>query len=215
MCFSENASIVSFTFGVIGSLLCISLGTVTDKIVGFFMLFVSSMQGIEYLLWRHQICDNYNKFISILGMVLNHLQPIVLGFIVILFNTKLTQSKLHLIYSFMTVYLFVIIPYSIKFLKDPQLLCTIKNKETTHLQWNWTDMKYFDIVYTVFLIAFCAFFLLGLPKLQYGIYASLTAIITSSTSLYFYPQKHTGAIWCYYVVFLPIIYYLMRKIIFF
>jgi len=77
----------------------------------------------------------------------------------------------------------------------------------------WNNMKYHSFVYIVFLITFCAFFLLGLPKLQYGIRSSLVAVISYSTSLYFYPQKYTGAIWCYYVVFLPMIYYLLRKII--
>ncbi len=215
MCYSANASIISFSFGIIGSLLCVSLGTVTDKVIGFFMYFVSFMQGIEYLLWTHQVCDNYNKFVSILGMTLNHLQPIVLGLLVILFNTELNKLKLHWIYFFMAIYLLVIIPYSIQFLQDPKLLCTIKNKETTHLQWNWNSIKYSDFVYTLFTLTFCALFLLGLPKLKYGIYASLTSIITISTSKYFYPQKHTGAIWCFYVVFLPAIYYLLRKTILF
>ena len=213
MCYSEKSSIVSFSFGVIGSLLCVSLGTVSDKIIGFFMLFVSLMQGIEYLLWRHQICDNYNKMISVLGMALNHLQPVVLSLLVILFNPTLSQSKLGWIYSFMAIYLVVIIPYSIQFLQKSDSLCTIKNKETGHLLWNWNNMKYHPFVYIVFLITFCAFFLLGLPKLQYGIRSSLVAVISYSTSLYFYPQKYTGAIWCYYVVFLPMIYYLLRKII--
>lgn len=213
MCYSEKSSILSFSFGIIGSLLCVSLGSVADKIIGFFMFFVSFMQGIEYLLWRHQICDNYNKMISILGMMLNHLQPVVLGLLVILFNPKLSQLKLRWIYSFMAIYLLVIIPYSIQFLQDSNSLCTIKNKETTHLLWNWNNMKYHTFVYTVFLITFCALFLLGLPKLENGIRTSLVAVITYSTSLYFYPQKYNGAIWCYYVVFIPAIYYLLRKII--
>lgn len=211
MCYSKNASILSFTFGVVGSLLCVSLGTITDKIIGFFMLFVSLMQGIEFLLWKHQICDNYNKFISLLGMVLNHLQPIVLGLLVLLVNSKLSQIKQRWIHLFMGFYLIFIIPYSLQFLKDPRLYCTIKKDETAHLLWNWNNMKYHTFVYTVFLITFCALFLLGLPKLQYGIYASLVAVFTYCTSLYFYPQKYTGAIWCYYVVFLPVIYYLLRK----
>ena len=212
MCFSESASIISFSFGIIGSLLCVSLGTSTDKIFGFFMFFVSLMQGVEYLLWRHQKCDSYNKMISVLGMTLNHLQPIVLGLLVIIFNPMLSQFKLHWIYSFMTIYLLVIIPYSIQFLQHSASLCTIKNKETSHLKWNWNYMKNYIFVYIVFIMTFCAMFLLGLLKLQYGIYFSLTTLVTYSTSLYFYPQKHTGAMWCYYVVFLPLLYYILRRI---
>lgn len=220
MCYSEKASIVSFSFGIIGSLLCVSLGTVTDKILGFFMCFVSFMQGIEYLLWKHQICDDYNKIISILGMTLNHLQPVVLGLLIILLNPKLNQLKTRWIYLFMILYLIVIIPYSIQFLQlPPTSLCTIKDRETKHLLWNWNhinnNINYSVFVYSIFTFTFCALFLLGLPKLQYGIYAAITSIVTILTSVYFYPQKHTGAIWCFYVVFLPAIYYLMRKIIFF
>ena len=36
MCFSKNASIASFSIGIVGAILCISLGTITDKIVGYF-----------------------------------------------------------------------------------------------------------------------------------------------------------------------------------
>lgn len=115
----------------------------------------------------------------------------------------------------MVFYLSAVIPYSIQFLQNSVSLCTIKNKETSHLQWNWNSMKYAQIIYFIFLVTFCALFLLGLPKLNYGIYASLTTVVTFSTSKFFYPQKHTGAMWCYYVVYLPILYYLMRKIIFF
>jgi nicotinamide riboside transporter PnuC len=91
MCFSPEASIRSLLAGVFGSLLCISLGTTKDKIVGYFLGFVSLMQGIEYLLWKHQKCDNYNKVISITGMILNHLQPFILGVIVLILNPKIEK----------------------------------------------------------------------------------------------------------------------------
>ena len=37
------------------------------------------MQGIEFLLWKHPVCDDYHKAVSVAGMILNHLQPVVLG----------------------------------------------------------------------------------------------------------------------------------------
>ena len=93
MCFSSEASIRSLTAGLLGSFLCVSLGTATDKIMGYFLGFVSLMQGIEYLLWKHQTCNHYNRAISILGMVLNHLRPVILGIVVLLLNPKTQKPK--------------------------------------------------------------------------------------------------------------------------
>jgi hypothetical protein len=131
MCFSERASIVSFFFGIIGSLLLISLGSVNNKIIGYYLIYVSFMQFIDFLLWRHQVCDDYNRLISLLGMLLNHSQPLVLGMIILLFNPK----HKNIIYTLMLVYLCVVIPYSIPFVTNKNLQCTLKGKEN-HLLWN-------------------------------------------------------------------------------
>ena len=116
MCYSAEASIISFTAGMIGSLLCISLGSNTDKMIGYFFAFVSLMQGVDYLLWTHQKCDDYNRIVSIIGMILNHLQPIVAALLVFYYNSKNKYNK----YIFMTIiiYLLVIVPYSLQFLQN-------------------------------------------------------------------------------------------------
>jgi hypothetical protein len=125
MCFSERASIESFFFGIIGSLLLISLGGVNNKIFGYYFIYVSFMQFIDFLLWRHQICDDYNRMISFLGMLLNHSQPIVLGILILLFN----PIHKNIIYTLMLVYLCAVIPYSLPFVTDKKLQCTLKGKE--------------------------------------------------------------------------------------
>ena len=93
MCFSKDVSLATFLTGFIGGLLCFSTGVVDLKIIGLFFMFVSLMQGIEYLLWIHQTCDDYNKNISYLAMVLNHLQPVVLCILLILYNRKICFSS--------------------------------------------------------------------------------------------------------------------------
>ena len=102
------------------------------------------MQGIEYLLWTHQKCDNYNRFVSILGMILNHLQPFVLGLIILFCNKHLIHTKL-----IMFLYLLLIIPYSIQFLFNKKSQCTIKNTEN-HLSWKWNLMNY-NFLFILFL----------------------------------------------------------------
>ena len=210
MCFSAEASIVSLLAGLTGSLLCISLGSTRDKIVGFFLGFVSLMQGIEYLLWNHQKCDNYNKVISMLGMVLNHLQPFVLGVIVLLLNPK-TQNYRKIV-SLMVLYLIVFIPYSYQFVKMKGTMCTIKGEtsddEHEHLIWQWNNLPYSKFCYAIFLFVMCAIFILGTPNKRSGFRFAAIATLTYASSLIFYPREVAGALWCYYTAYIPFLYYL-------
>lgn len=209
MCFSENASIVSLMTGLIGAILCISLGGITDKIVGFFLGFVALMQGIEYLLWKHQKCDDYNRSVSLLGMLFNHLQPIVLGLVIININTELKETYKNLIIIIMILYLCFIIPYSIQFIDKDEEQCTIKNEETKHLLWNWNLQNCNYIIYLIFLFTLCVLSLLGFPTLESKIMGTVTTIVTFTSSLILYPNDHVGALWCYYTAYLPIIYYII------
>lgn len=206
MCFSAQSSIVTFIIGIIGAILCISLGSITDKIIGFFFGFTSLIQGIEYLLWTHQKCDDYNRIISILGMILNNLQPFILGLIILFINT--TTPNKNWIIGIMILYLSLIIPYSIQF--DKTIQCTIKDDNSKHLKWNWNLMKNSGFVYSIFIFCFCLFALLGFPRFIYGIYFSIIIIISYLTSAYFYTWDFSGVLWCYYSAFFPIIYYLLR-----
>lgn len=210
MCFSPEASIRSLAAGLLGSLLCISLGTISDKIVGYFLGFVSLMQGIEYLLWKHQKCDMYNRIISILGMVLNHLQPFVLGVIVLLLNSKTKHYKS--IVVLMIVYLIVIVPYSYQFIKLKGS-CTIKGENHDHLIWKWNGMKFAQFRYFTFLFVMSAILVLGIPNRILGVLTALCGIVMYASSLIIYPREVAGALWCYYTAYLPILYYLVRKLI--
>jgi len=205
MCFSEQASIVSFTAGIIGSALCISLGTTPDKVVGFFLGYVSLMQGIDFLLWRHQICDNYNQMVSIMGMLLNHLQPIVLG-LIILYIARPKMSRF--IIAIMCIYAIIITIYSIPFFTSLSISdqCTLKN-ETNHLYWKWNNMKGHHLVYIFFTLTMCSILILGV---KYGVKFALVSLLTYTSSFILYQQSVAGALWCYYVAYLPILYFVAR-----
>jgi hypothetical protein len=72
-------------------------------------------------------------------------------------------------------------------------------------------MNYYSVVYMIFILTFIITSLLGLPK--YGKTFALIAMITFGTSYLFYGKGHlVGEIWCYYVVFIPLIYYLGRTV---
>ena len=95
MCFSASLSLLSFTLGITGSILVYTLDGPSNKIIAMFLGFVSFMQLIEYLLWIHQICDDYNKLLSKIGMWLNQLQPIVLGLLVLIFNNSEINNNIN------------------------------------------------------------------------------------------------------------------------
>jgi hypothetical protein len=116
----------TFLIGIIGAILCLTLGTPTDNLVGLFFGFVSSMQGIEFALWNNLDCNMMNKIFSILGMVLNHLQPIILSILILLLNKNLSVNTKQIIIISTIIYAITITAYSIQFLNDDDG-CTLKN----------------------------------------------------------------------------------------
>jgi len=203
MCFSKEVSLFTFLTGVIGGLLCYSTGIADYKIIGLFFAFISLMQGIEYFLWKHQICDDYNKFLSTLGMILNHLQPVVLYILLYIFNEKIRENNALKI--LLLIYILVIIPYSLQF----KFECTLKQNE--HLYWKWNGKKYNFETYTIFLfclVVFGFFF----PNLKVGISFSIIAFVGYILSYFIYGNSGTvGSMWCFISAFAPIIYYLLMK----
>lgn len=100
------------------------------------------------------------------GLILNHLQPIVLGLLILWFNPTFTGSLQDIknynnIISIMIIYSIFIIIYSLQFKNELQ--CTMKNNETKHLDWQWNDLPNKLIIYIIFILSFVLLFILGLP----------------------------------------------------
>lgn len=211
MCFSPLASISTFLIGIIGAILCLTLGTPTDKLVGLFFGFVSSMQGIEFALWENQECNTMNKIISVLGMILNHLQPIVLSILILLLNKDLTHTTKQIIILSTIVYAITITAYSIQFTSDDG--CTMKN-EYNHLEWDWNGMKYKTIAYMMFLFMLIFLFYIGTPDKKSGIILSAISLISYLTSHFIYQDKKViGSLWCLFASFTPILWFGYKKLI--
>ena len=210
MCFSPLASLSTFIIGIIGAILCISLGTPTDKLVGYFFGFVSSMQGIEFALWENQDCNTINKIISVLGMVLNHLQPIVLSILILLLNNDLSHTTKQIIIISTIIYAITITAYSIQFASDDG--CTIKN-EYNHLEWDWNGMKYRNIAYMLFLFMLVMLFYIGTPDKKSGILLSIISLVSYLISFFIYKDKKAvGSLWCLFASFTPILWFTGNKI---
>lgn len=210
MCFSPLASLSTFIIGIIGAILCLSLGTSTDKLVGFFFGFVSLMQCIEYVLWNNQECNDINKLFSLLGMILNHLQPIILCILIILLNNNLSYAKKQIIVILTIIYFIIIASYSIQFRNDN--MCTLKN-EYNHLSWDWNRMKYKEIVYLFYLFMLIFLFYIGTPDKKDGITISWIIFISYIISYFIYKDKKIiGTLWCLFAAFTPGLWFGYKKL---
>lgn len=209
MCYSAEISLGTFIAGFIGSCLLLFDDSKFYKLVGLFFGFVSFMQLIEYLLWKHQNCDNYHKTLSIIGMILNHLQPVVLGIITWLFY----RTNGHIIMAIIAAYLSVIIPYSLNYVRETNLHCTTPTSGNPHLIWNWNNKIDSGIIaYSIFLFTFIIIALVGINPLRNGIQFSIGAFLTFGLSILIYDRSVIGSLWCFWVVFIPAILLLKNRI---
>jgi hypothetical protein len=207
MCYSAPVSLATFLVGTGFSALLYTLGAPFYRLVGLFLGFVSLMQGIEFLLWRHQVCDTTHKALSIAGMILNHLQPLVL----IALTYAIYRRNGPALLALAALYTAVIIPYSAQYFRADRLQCT-KPAESDcgnpHLIWNWNRLPFADPVYLLFLTTFVLTALLGFGSIRDGAGFAVTAVITYAASHLFYPRPAVGALWCFWVALFPLAMYI-------
>ena len=153
MCYSKNLSIMSLSWGILGSILLINFSNKdnlnTNKAIGYFYIFVSLMQIIDYLLWSDINCENgYNKLGALLGPLLNHLQPIM---ILIIASTYLKSNNIisnELILLLNGSYLCYVMYEYYKYISKSENLC-VKTNECNHLNWTWKKDFYYIIYFAI------------------------------------------------------------------
>jgi len=208
MCYSEEVSMLTFLVGTCSSILVYSLGSAFDQIIGVYFGYVAFMQLIEWLLWRHQVCDNYHKSVSYTGMLLNGIQPFVLGALILAWSPRTTYKPLIGIISF--AYLLFTV-YNTK-LYTSNLQCTQPRDKDPHLVWNWTSLDSFPLMWIVYLSTSILICLLGMPTLRLGLIFSVGTILTLLISMRVYERQDVGAMWCFFTNFIPLSYYLLSKL---
>jgi hypothetical protein len=89
--------------------------------------------------------------------------------------------------------------------------CSMPRADNPHLVWNWVNMPYCRTVYVIFLLAFTALFMMGLPA---GLNWRMAAISvgTFTASYLIYPREILGAMWCFFAAFVPITYIVSRRL---
>ncbi len=205
MCFSKEVSLKTFLLGLAGSLLTISLNTPSDIIFGLFLIYISFVQFIEYLIWKNQTCDKYNKLLTKIERLWVNAEPLILGLLVLLINNKLTSElkNIFILLLFLFFILFLVHNFTIN------ESCTIKN-DNDHLEWKWSSKKNSNMYYIVFIILFFFFSYKGFPNKMYGEVVAFILLITYIASRIIYKNADSGTIWCYYGALVPIFWYIVR-----
>jgi hypothetical protein len=207
MCYSAEVSLVTLLVGLIGSAFVYTLGSEFDRIAALFIGYVSLMQGIELVLWNHQKCDTFHKKISVLGMLLNLGQPIVLGLLTLLISSRkeyrIEIIGIMILYSAYCFYLFN--SY------NDNLQCTQPRANDPHLVWNWTILDSWRTDWAIYIIVACLISILGMPTFNQGLLFAGALFFSMITSIIVYPRQDMGAMWCFFSALSPPIYYFLRK----
>lgn len=212
MCYSSNVSIASFTIGMTFSFILFKSNEISYKIIGVSLMFAILMQFIEFLLWNHQVCDKYNKIISISGMIFNHLTPVMVA-IIILTLTKQTDYNKKIILIVTAIYLLFIIPYSMQYLLNKNLQCTVKVPGNPYLLWNWLNMPYIYIISFIYLLTLVILIYIGIPDVKLSSFFNIILVGSLLLSYIIYPRPYLGSLWCYFGAFLPVLTFLYKKYI--
>lgn len=209
MCYSKDLSLTSFLFGITASITLITFGNEessdTNKTIGYYYLFITLMQLVEYLIWSDIECKNgLNKFASLTGPILNHLQPLVL---LIFANMYIKSNKIIdfdiLLFINGLYLLYTIIKY-LKYIQNKDNFC-VKPNDYGHLDWTWKH----DFNYTLYVIVN----FINLVN-YYNNINLMTSIVLSYILLIisiFKYNKNIGEIWCLMVTGIPFVNLFIQK----
>jgi hypothetical protein len=172
------------------------------KVEAVFFAWVVQMQLIEYFLWENQSCNTVNIVTTKLGVIVNHLEPVVLWVAILLLSTKQLP---HWVNIMMTGFLIITIFYTKYILdgsNDDFNKCTkVTPRSNPHLEWQWNEFKYDSIYYPFFILCLS---LLAVNGVEYGNNLTVFILFSFTISFIIYEnKKSTGAMWCFLAAFGP------------
>ena len=204
MCFNKETSIGALALGTLTSYMLTQYGKkeydTSNKIIGYFFMYVTLMQLVDYLIWSDISCTNgLNKFAGYIGPILNHLQPTVL----FLLCNKYLKCNIHNtgiskfnIYANIAYVMYTMIMYS-KYISKDQLCSNLQNGK--HVHWAWKrDFNY--IIYQMMMLFNLVMFL-GNKLLMVSMIISYILFFIS----FKYYNTNIGELWCYFVIYIPLI----------
>ena len=220
MCFSFEASIISYVLGITASTLLLQSKNNTNKHIALFCLTFVHIQLIEALMWSDINCkNNLNHYGSILAHFNLILQPLSILIGAYYLNTTIIPKNILqvLIIVYCVPLLMAIYHYNFK---KPFKLCSLNsNKNNGELVWDFNIDRHSLTwrIYSFFYLS-CLFFtwLLLKDKIKGYLmfFLALTTIIlsivsTKSIKLDEFLSDWESK-WCFYSVGIPVIFLFMK-----
>lgn len=231
MCYSEEQSRKSF---VINLITCYILFTYKDnsptfKILAIFFAFVGIMQFLDIIFWNTQNIQNpeqarINWITTKIAMFANHLQPIVLAFLIYIYKNSLgSLSKIIISIYTIVILLYTINAYnkinytlqqevSIRDLNDLFFPYPDDDYIRPSLKWEWNLQSNSWIVYKIFLLTLL---ILAYENFSYpfNIVLVFINVFTFVLSAFYYKGRSLGRFWCKLAAWVPLFFILIHKFI--
>lgn len=206
MCFNSQVSLLTFSLGTIFSLALYKLKypDKQNQAFGIFFIFISLIQFMDFIFWIDlNNTFQLNKFMTILGPILNVCQPIILYLIkYYIYKPNIFKSYDFSVLVLNMLYIMYFISAYIKFIKDGQIITRVVDG---HLSWPW--LKYSSPFFYLLMLTINIYYLSDFK------YSSIIFLVIGFflyiSAKYF--NKHIGELWCFFGSFLPLIFYIIFK----
>lgn len=207
MCFNGSASLISFVV----NLCCSAILTYFNPVLGFFFMFVGVMQLHDLIFWTHHDKNNVNYWTTKIAMVSNHLQPIILVFLVMYIGKRRLKPLTMII---VLVYIIGMGLYSIHAWKT--ISYTLVHEKTyPSLFWEWNALKGCEVVYILYL---ATLIIVSWDGFDWPLNILFIGIILGSCILgiqYYKGNTSIGRFWCYFAAYIPlfmVVYFYMQSV---
>jgi hypothetical protein len=208
MCWNADISINTFVFACFALVFIFFVNTFTkykltefkNPLVYLFFLLVTSMQLIEFFLWKNLKNKSMNTLLSKIASFIVILQPLPLILMIPMLNIRYCVL---IIYSiFITGYLLY------KKLYSPIHFYTYVEKNK-HLSYGWANLKGYE---TIFMFIQPLFYVVSLLFINNFI-LSIFVILFLCLSMIFYFKNNTyGTMWCWMTNFI-LLYFILKILI--
>lgn len=201
MCYTARASITAWLVNVMtcATLLYVAGQNAQYQALAYFFLFVGTMQIYDYIFHTYPSDSDINYYATKAAMITNHLIPLVLaGVIVFVMKKPLTRSSRFMV----MLYAIVALLYTWQAWNNVQYT----KKVNEYVVWNWNSQEYAEAFTTLFLFTMFVLFKGNFSHKIGSIGAVISIVSFFIAYSLFQKHKSTGRFWCYFAVYVPLIY---------
>ncbi|KAG5183132.1 hypothetical protein JKP88DRAFT_273110 [Tribonema minus] len=189
MCATAGSSLANFCFGIVG---CALLGRQHGLAECAFYAFVLLMQLVEMLLHMSPYCGAVNAGVTVAGIWLNHLQPIVMWASVR--ADPAARKPGPAVTALMRTYTWLAIIYSLSALTSVN--CTLVNEVSApFLYWAWNGCAGHEAFYLLFLLTLSSVAWACLADASFHVFIILTSYAVSFAV--YGRTRSVGRNWCF------------------